>query len=88
MSDECRTRSLVFGHEYELSTDERFVTNRLIVETEGAGWHRRVQLERAAGRSVVDDATIRYASGTFTADLRVDVDGFVTHYPAYAALAV
>jgi hypothetical protein len=27
---------------------------------------------------------VRYSSGTFTADLTVDADGYVTHYPGLA----
>ena len=34
----------------------------------------------------VDDDTIRYSSGSFTADLTVDKDGFVVTYPGYASL--
>jgi len=34
--------------------------------------------------TVVDAKTLRYTSGTFTADLRVDADGFVEHYPGLA----
>lgn len=37
--------------------------------------------------TVVTSGMIRYASGTYTADLSVDSGGFVTHYPGYATLA-
>jgi hypothetical protein len=35
---------------YELSTDDQWVSARLEVSTEGAGWLRTLRLERAAGR--------------------------------------
>jgi hypothetical protein len=35
--------------------------------------------------TVLDDGRIRYASGTFTADLSVDEGGYVRHYPGLAA---
>ena len=36
--------------------------------------------------TVVGPGTIRYSSGDFSADLTVDGDGFVTHYPGLAQL--
>ncbi|WP_155371741.1 putative glycolipid-binding domain-containing protein [Catellatospora vulcania] len=36
--------------------------------------------------TVIDAETIRYSSGSFTADLTVDKDGFVVNYPGYASL--
>ncbi|MFC7761993.1 putative glycolipid-binding domain-containing protein [Catellatospora bangladeshensis] len=36
--------------------------------------------------TVIDEDTIRYSSGSFTADLTVDKDGFVVNYPGYASL--
>jgi uncharacterized protein len=36
--------------------------------------------------AVVSPGTIRYSSGDFSADLTVDGDGFVTHYPGLAQL--
>lgn len=36
--------------------------------------------------TVIDAGTIRYSSGSFTADLTVDGDGFVVNYPGYASL--
>ncbi len=48
-----RARGTVLANEprpytcrYSLATDERWATSRLEVETEGAGWRRRVRLER------------------------------------------
>lgn len=38
--------------------------------------------------TVVDAGTVRYTSGSFTADLAVDKDGFVTNYPGFASLVV
>jgi hypothetical protein len=36
--------------QFQLLTDETWATRMFEVETEGAGWRRRVRLERAAGR--------------------------------------
>ena len=36
---------------------------------------------------VLGPGTVRYASGSFAAELRVDGDGYVTHYPGLAAAA-
>jgi hypothetical protein len=36
--------------------------------------------------TVIDEDTVRYSSGSFTADLTVDKDGFVVTYPGYASL--
>jgi hypothetical protein len=41
-------------------------------------------LPSAQTYTVLDDGRIRYESGTFTADLEVDADGYVTHYPGLA----
>lgn len=160
---------------YEVTTDELWMTVRLEVTCEGAGWLRTLRLERAAGRwrattgeqgdldaaltaagqpsaglpgtedpdrlegaldvdlgaaplfnslpvrrlglltappgtertvqvawvlvpglvvvpaeqvyTAVDRQTVRYASETFTADLTLDQDGYVTHYPGLARRA-
>jgi hypothetical protein len=34
--------------------------------------------------TAVGDGRVRYTSGTFTADLELDRDGYVTHYPGLA----
>ncbi|MEJ3748382.1 putative glycolipid-binding domain-containing protein [Actinomycetes bacterium KLBMP 9797] len=34
--------------------------------------------------TAIDATTVRYASGSFTADLTVDAEGYVTHYPGLA----
>jgi hypothetical protein len=36
--------------------------------------------------TVLGDDKVRYASGTFTADLTLDADGYVTHYPGLATV--
>ncbi len=35
--------------------------------------------------TVVTDGMVRYTAGSFTADLSIDENGYVTHYPGYAA---
>lgn len=35
--------------------------------------------------TLVEPGTVRFASGDFTADLSVDSDGYVTHYPGLAS---
>lgn len=160
---------------YELTTDDRWVTARLEVSAEGAGWLRTLRLELAAGRwrattgeqgdldaalraagkplaglpgteepsrlegaldvdlggspltntlpvrrlglldappgtertvkvawvlppglvvipseqvyTALGNRRVTYASGTFSADLELDADGFVTHYPGLATRA-
>lgn len=147
---------------YSLLTDPLWATTLVEVETEGAGWRRRVRLEKRAGDwriatseqgtldrslpgienpeelhlavdpdlgysplfnslpvrrrgllsrptgtsetylmafisvpelvvvpaeqtyTVLGDGRIRYASGTFTAELEFDLDGYVRHYPGLA----
>ncbi|MGH3735227.1 MAG: putative glycolipid-binding domain-containing protein [Micromonosporaceae bacterium] len=148
---------------YSLATDDRWGTSHLEVESEGAGWRRRVRLVRSEDGwqvttheqggdrrmalpgteapeqladaidvdlgysplfntlpvrrrglldqpegtaetylmvfvtvpelvvtpseqtyTVLGDGRIRYASGSFTADLRFDPDGYVHHYPGLA----
>ena len=34
--------------------------------------------------TLLDDGRVRFASETFSADIEVDDDGFVTHYPGLA----
>ena len=41
---------LPYTCQYELVTDEHWVTTRLAVSVEGGGWQRTVKLEHAAGR--------------------------------------
>lgn len=36
--------------------------------------------------TLLSSGRVRYSSGTFTADLDVDEDGYVTHYPGLASL--
>jgi hypothetical protein len=162
-----------YSCEYELQADRDWVSARLTVCAEGAGWLRSVKLERAAGRwhvtageqgnldaallaaghprsglagsedprrltaaldvdlgycplantlpirrlgllsappgtahtltaawvlvpelvvmpiqqtyTLIDAGTVRYTSGDFTADLSVDADGYVIHYPGLAS---
>jgi hypothetical protein len=150
---------------YNLTTDQRFATTLLDVESEGAGWRRQVRLENQAGHwrvttteqgtldrtlpgvespetlhravdvdlgfsplfnslpvrrrglltrpagtsetylmafvsvpelvvapaeqtyTVLDEGRIRYTSGSFTAELEFEPDGYVRHYPGLATRA-
>ena len=42
------TEPLAYRLEYQLTTVQGYVTARLVVPTEGEGWHRALALERAA----------------------------------------
>jgi hypothetical protein len=58
-------------------------------ETVAVAWVRVPSLEVVYAEqtyTVLGDGKIRFDSPTFTADLSVDADGVVTHYPGYATL--
>jgi hypothetical protein len=57
---------------YELRTDQEWVTSRLEVTCEGAGWLRSLRLERAAGRWRASTAEQGDLSAALTAAGRVD----------------
>jgi hypothetical protein len=58
-------------------------------ETITAAWVLLPSLAVVASRqtyTVLGEGVVRYASGTFTADISIDPDGYVTHYPGLATV--